>query len=68
MSKQINKEMSITEVTMRWPETVGTFMQHGLHCIGCAAARFETIEQGAMAHGVDPDALIEALNETVEEE
>jgi hybrid cluster-associated redox disulfide protein len=67
MSATVNKNMSISEVVMKWPETVGTFMEAGLHCFGCAAARFETIEQGAVAHGIDPDKLIEELNEIIEE-
>ena len=65
---QVNKEMSIAEVVMKWPESAGAFMEAGLHCYGCAAARYETIEQGAMAHGVDPDKLIEAINDTIKEE
>ena len=64
---QVNKNMSIAEVVMKWPETAGAFMENGLHCYGCAAARFETIEQGAMAHGVDPDKLIEAINASIKE-
>ncbi|MFW9958601.1 MAG: DUF1858 domain-containing protein [Candidatus Odinarchaeota archaeon] len=67
MSHAVNKNMSIAEVVMKWPETAGAFMEAGLHCYGCAAARFETIEQGALAHGIDPDKLIEAINEIVEE-
>ena len=65
---QVNKQMSIAEVVMKWPESAGAFMEAGLHCYGCAAARYETIEQGAMAHGVDPDKLIEAINDTIKEE
>ena len=41
-------------------------MYAGMGCLGCAAARFENIEQGATAHGIDLDALMEALNEVVE--
>ena len=37
-------------------------MSYGMGCLGCAAARFENIEQGAMAHGIDVDALIADLN------
>lgn len=66
MSKTITKEMTITEIVMKWPETAGTFMKHGMHCLGCAAARFENVEQGAVAHGIDPDALLKDLNEAVE--
>ncbi len=68
MTQNVTKNMSIAEVVMKWPETAGAFMENGLHCYGCAAARFETIEQGAMAHGVDPEKLIEAINNSIKEE
>jgi hybrid cluster-associated redox disulfide protein len=58
----ITKEMTIQEVVESNPETIRVFMEHGLHCIGCAVARFENIEQGAMAHGIDVDTLIKDLN------
>ncbi len=66
--EEITKEMTIGEVVVRWPETAGTFLEWGLHCYGCAVARFENIEQGAIAHGIDPDALVKALNETIKKE
>ncbi|TFH03588.1 MAG: DUF1858 domain-containing protein [Candidatus Thorarchaeota archaeon] len=68
MAQLVNKNMSIAEVVMKWPETAGAFMENGLHCYGCAAARYETIEQGALAHGIDPDKLIESINEVIKEE
>jgi len=68
MSQTVNKSMSIGEVVMKWPETAGAFLEAGLYCFGCAAARYETIEQGARAHGIDPDKLIEALNEIIDEQ
>lgn len=58
----ITKDMTITEIVQKYPQTVNVFTQFGLHCLGCAAARFENIEQGALVHGIDVDALIEALN------
>ncbi len=66
--EEITKDMSIGEVVVRWPETAGTFLEWGLACYGCAVARFENIEQGAIAHGIDPDALVKALNETIREQ
>ena len=62
----VTKEMSIGEVVMKWPESAAAFLQYGLHCYGCAAARYETIEQGAQAHGIDPETLIKAINEEIE--
>jgi len=41
------------------------FMKHGLHCVGCHVAAFESIEQGAEAHGIDVDALVADLNKVV---
>ena len=58
----ITKDMTIQEVVENNPETIRVFLEHGLHCVGCAVARFENIEQGAMAHGIDVDALIKDLN------
>ncbi len=58
----ITKEMSIMEVVQKYPGTAEVFMNAGMGCLGCAAARFENIEQGASAHGIDIDALMEGLN------
>jgi hybrid cluster-associated redox disulfide protein len=62
----ITKEMPIGDVVKSYPETVPVFMQHGLHCIGCAVAAFESIEEGATAHGIDVDALMKDLNEAAQ--
>ena len=61
----ITKDMTIQEVVENNPETIRVFLKHGLHCVGCSVARFENIEQGAMAHGIDIDNLIKDLNDKV---
>jgi len=61
----ITKEMGIMQIVEEYPEAVPVLMQFGMGCIGCAAAHFENIEQGALAHGIDVDALIAAMNEAV---
>ncbi|WP_027405721.1 DUF1858 domain-containing protein [Anaerovibrio sp. RM50] len=63
----ITKDMSIMEVVTKYPDTVPVFMESGMGCIGCAAAHFENIEQGASAHGIDIDKLMEGLNSVVEQ-
>ncbi|MCD6520199.1 MAG: DUF1858 domain-containing protein [Anaerolineae bacterium] len=63
----ITKEMSIADIVRQYPQTVRVFLSHGLVCIGCAAARFENLEMGAVAHGVDVDGLLKELNAVVEE-
>jgi len=61
----ITKDMSILEVVQKYPDTVAVFANAGMGCIGCAASHFENIEQGALAHGIDIDALIEGLNDAI---
>jgi len=39
------------------------FMEIGMHCLGCPASRGETIAMASAVHGIDPDALIDKLNE-----
>ena len=63
MTEHITKDMGIMEAIQKYPDIVGVFVAHGLGCIGCAMANFETIEQGAVAHGMDLDALMKDLNE-----
>jgi len=58
----ITKNMSIGEVVQTYPQTIEIFLKHGLMCFGCAIAQFENIEQGAVAHGINVDALIADLN------
>ncbi|MDF2672654.1 MAG: hypothetical protein K0R09_919 [Clostridiales bacterium] len=62
----ITKEMGIIEIVEKYPQTVEVFQSYGMGCIGCMAARFENLEQGALAHGIDIDSLIKDLNSTVE--
>ncbi len=61
----ITKEMTIEEVVSQFPETMMVFMRHGLHCVGCHVSAFESIEEGAMAHGINTDALVDDLNRVI---
>jgi hybrid cluster-associated redox disulfide protein len=61
--KQITKDIGIRELVEKHPESIAVLMKHGFHCLGCIAAQFETLEQGAKAHGIDPDKLVKELNE-----
>ena len=63
---KITKDMNIIEVVQKYPETIEVFMYAGMGCFGCHVAQFETVEEGARAHGIDIDALVDALNEIVD--
>ncbi len=63
--KTITADMAIGDVVDKWPETITVFAKHGMHCVGCTIASFETIEQGAKAHEMDLDKLLDDLNKAV---
>lgn len=64
--KKIDKNMKIEEVLKKYPDTEEIFGKHGFHCVGCVAASFESIVQGATAHGIDVERLIKDLNKAIE--
>jgi len=62
---QITKDMIISDILEQAPETVPMFKSIGMHCLGCAMASGETLEQACAVHGVNADAFLETLNEVI---
>ncbi|MBU0615891.1 MAG: DUF1858 domain-containing protein [Nanoarchaeota archaeon] len=62
---KITKDMGIGQIVEEHPETIEVFSKHGLHCIGCAIAHFENLEQGCTAHGIDVEEIIADLNKAI---
>ena len=65
---QFTKDTIITEVLQEAPGTAPLFMSIGMHCLGCAMARGETLGEACMVHGVDADEFISRLNAFAEEQ
>ncbi|NLC72788.1 MAG: DUF1858 domain-containing protein [Ruminococcaceae bacterium] len=59
---EIKKDTMISEIIENAPEAMPVFMSIGMHCMGCAMASGETLEQACYAHEVDPDEFLEKLN------
>ena len=63
--KPISKDMTLGELVQNYPEAAMLLARRGLHCIGCGMAAAETIEQGAMAHGMserDIESMLDEMN------
>ncbi len=67
--------MPIDEILSKFPEKSQRIAQEltnaGLHCVGCQAATWETLEVGMMGHGFGEDeieALLRRLNALIKEE
>ena len=70
--KKISKEMIIGEILASNPEKAMALSEiminFGIHCIGCGANSFETLEQGVLGHGfskVQLNQLVEDLNKEI---
>src|SRR5580700_7192741 len=71
----ITRDMTIEEIFKRFPSKSQKLSQEitnaGLHCVGCSAATYETVEAGMYGHGMkdeEIDRLLERLNAILKEE
>lgn len=62
----VTKDTNIADFAYKYPEAAEVLMDYGLHCIGCFASAFDTIESGAKAHGMS-DEEIDEMVERVKE-
>lgn len=56
----------ISDILDKLPEAAEIFQAHGLGCAGCGAGAFESLRDGARAHGFEEKEvliLIEDLND-----
>ena len=59
---KVTKQSIIGDVLDFDVDTAQFFFAIGMHCLGCPAARGETIEQACAVHGTDADALVEKVH------
>ncbi len=63
MEKQkITKETLIADIVNINPDSVEILQRYGMHCLGCALAHMETLEEAVNAHGAELEKLLEELN------
>ena len=61
MIMQITKDTIIADILGIAPDAAPLFQEIGMHCLGCAMANGETLEEACNAHGVDPDEFLTKL-------
>ena len=62
----ITKDWKIGEIVGKYPEAAEILVAHGLHCVGCGVAHWETLEQGAKAHGMSDEEIDQIIREVNE--
>ena len=62
----ITKDMHISDILRRWPQTLKVFEKFGLDCFECQIADYEALEHGASVHKLNVDELLKELNRAVQ--
>lgn len=69
--KKINREIGITQLIETYPEVVNVLQdEYEFHCVNCMFSEFDTLENGALLHGIegeDLDDMIEHLEKVINE-
>ena len=60
---KITKDMTLGDVVSRYPKATEVMLKSGLHCASCPGAMMETVEMGAVAHGMTKPQLTKMLKE-----
>ena len=63
---KVTKATMIGELLQINPNIAPLLLGIGMHCLGCPSAQMESIEEAAMVHGIDPDDLVEDINNFLE--
>ena len=62
---KISKDMTFNEVLRKYPDSVKVLKKYGMSCFGCQGAEAESLEYGAIAHGVDLNSLLKDLHKAL---
>lgn len=66
ITARVNKDMIIADIIALDQGTIPILLNAGMHCVGCPSAQGESIEEAAMVHGLDADALVDDINDYLE--
>lgn len=69
---RINKDTNLADLATHYPHAARVLnIEYGLHCLGCFASAFDTLEAGAKIHGMtesEIEEMLQHLNEIIEKE
>ncbi len=59
------KDMIIADLVKRYPDSVQILSKHGIPCVGCCVATWETVQQCAESYEADVEKLTQELGKIV---
>ena len=65
MTSKLSMQLTMADLVAAWPAAGHVLARRGMACLGCSMARFETIEEAAVAYGFDPATLRDEISRAV---
>ncbi len=68
MAKKVDKDVTIEELVIQFPESVKFLMDKGIKCIACGEPVWGTLEENAKEKGMDDETIekvVQELNEKI---
>lgn len=62
----VTKDMLLGSVVAEYPEAAEVMLEYGLHCVGCFANAYDTVEIGAKVHGMTNEEITKMLDDVNE--
>lgn len=63
----VTKETLVGEIVVQYPEAIEVLLSIGMHCLGCPAARAESLEDACAVHQIPVDGVVDAINKKIAE-
>src|SRR3989338_5611383 len=67
-SRRVTKDWPVADIVALYPKVSPVLAEYGLHCVGCSASEFETLEDGCLGHGMTEEdvlSLVSDLNDFI---
>ncbi len=59
----LSPKSSVADLLDRYPQAIPIFIQHGMSCVGCSMAAFETLEDAARIYGIEFSQFLHEIEE-----
>lgn len=66
MEHPVLTKLTVAETLERWPQTIPVFIHHGMACVGCTMAPFETLADVARIYGLELPWFLSELQQIIQ--
>lgn len=63
---EVTDKTLVGDLIKHHPDAVPVLLRHGMQCVGCHVATWETLGEAANTHSINIDILLKDINKTIE--